>query len=448
MTAVWTKTHRRVRFQRCARTWSRFTGPSLTPLRLQGTPAPATCVSWPGRTLMVGAACFREGGLAWWNDWLVRRGGWGWVLWWWIDWWGGCCDWMIDGGVAVIEWLMGCCCDWMIDGGVAVTEWLTEGVAVTECWLGVFLWLNDDWVCCCDWMIDWRCYCDWMLTGGVAVTEWLTGGVAVTECWLGVLLWLNDWWGCCCDWMIDGGVAVTEWLTGGVAVTECWLGVFLWLNDDWVCCCDWMIDWRCYCDWMLTGGVAVTEWLTGGVAVTECWLGVLLWPMIDGSVAMTEFWLGVLLWPNDWLGVLLWLNVDWGCCCDQWLTGGVAVTEFWRGVLLWLNDCVCCDWMSDWKGCCCVWIIDWGNEVLVWCVFSAVKPPPMEVCLNPIELGVVVELTFQHEFSNVLNVFIKVIRKGNLPHCIAWISKLPSVSNAAFWVGFNLSLMIHILCQT
>ena len=52
----------------------------------------------------------------------------------------------------------------------------------------------------------------------------------------------------------------------------------------------------------------------------------------------------------------------------------------------------------------------------------------MEVGLNPVELGVVVELTFQHEFSNVLNVFIKVIRKGNLSDCIAWISKLPSVS--------------------
>ena len=52
----------------------------------------------------------------------------------------------------------------------------------------------------------------------------------------------------------------------------------------------------------------------------------------------------------------------------------------------------------------------------------------MEVRLNPLELGVVVELTFQHEFSNVLNVFIKVIRKGNLSDCIAWISKLPSVS--------------------
>lgn len=55
-----------------------------------------------------------------------------------------------------------------------------------------------------------------------------------------------------------------------------------------------------------------------------------------------------------------------------------------------------------------------------------VKPPPMEVNLQPVELGVVVELTFQHEFSNVLNVFVKVIKKGNLSDCIAWISKLPS----------------------
>ncbi|XP_076466022.1 mucosa-associated lymphoid tissue lymphoma translocation protein 1-like [Babylonia areolata] len=55
-----------------------------------------------------------------------------------------------------------------------------------------------------------------------------------------------------------------------------------------------------------------------------------------------------------------------------------------------------------------------------------VKPPPMEVCLQPVDLGVVVQLTFQHEFSNVLNVYVKVISKGNLSDCIAWISKLPS----------------------
>lgn len=55
-----------------------------------------------------------------------------------------------------------------------------------------------------------------------------------------------------------------------------------------------------------------------------------------------------------------------------------------------------------------------------------VTPLPMEVHLNPIELGVVVELTFQHEFSNVLNVFVKVKSKGNLADCISWISKLPN----------------------
>jgi hypothetical protein len=52
----------------------------------------------------------------------------------------------------------------------------------------------------------------------------------------------------------------------------------------------------------------------------------------------------------------------------------------------------------------------------------------MEVQLNPENLGVTVELTFQHEFSNVLVVFVKVKTKGNLVDCISWISKLPNVS--------------------
>lgn len=55
-----------------------------------------------------------------------------------------------------------------------------------------------------------------------------------------------------------------------------------------------------------------------------------------------------------------------------------------------------------------------------------VKPPPMEVHMNPQRFGVVVELTFQHEFSNVLNVFVKVKNRGNLPTCIAWIRTLPN----------------------
>nr|KAG5706566.1 hypothetical protein BaRGS_028737 [Batillaria attramentaria] len=55
-----------------------------------------------------------------------------------------------------------------------------------------------------------------------------------------------------------------------------------------------------------------------------------------------------------------------------------------------------------------------------------VKPPSMEVQLNPKEFGVVVELTFQHEFSNVLNVFVKVKNRGTLESCIAWIRTLPN----------------------
>ncbi|KAL8591249.1 hypothetical protein ACOMHN_017573 [Nucella lapillus] len=67
----------------------------------------------------------------------------------------------------------------------------------------------------------------------------------------------------------------------------------------------------------------------------------------------------------------------------------------------------------------------YNRRQLAW-ECAHVKPPPLEVSLQPEDLGVVVELTFQHEFSNVLIIFVKVIKKGNLSDCIAWISKLPS----------------------
>lgn len=66
-----------------------------------------------------------------------------------------------------------------------------------------------------------------------------------------------------------------------------------------------------------------------------------------------------------------------------------------------------------------------GLRQLAW-ENAHLTPLPMEVQLNPVDLGVTVELTFQHEFSNVLNVFVKVKSKGQLADCISWISKLPN----------------------
>lgn len=54
------------------------------------------------------------------------------------------------------------------------------------------------------------------------------------------------------------------------------------------------------------------------------------------------------------------------------------------------------------------------------------KPPVQMVQLSPQQLGVNVMLSFQHEFSNVLSVFVKVTERGDLPYCVAWIHKLPS----------------------
>ena len=48
------------------------------------------------------------------------------------------------------------------------------------------------------------------------------------------------------------------------------------------------------------------------------------------------------------------------------------------------------------------------------------------------EFGVLVELSFEHEFSNMLNVYVTVKDKGQLKECTAWISKLPSVSLPLF----------------
>lgn len=62
------------------------------------------------------------------------------------------------------------------------------------------------------------------------------------------------------------------------------------------------------------------------------------------------------------------------------------------------------------------------------CHLCAVKPPVQMVQLSPQQLGVNVMLSFQHEFSNVLSVFVKVTERGDLPYCVAWIHKLPSVS--------------------
>ena len=55
-------------------------------------------------------------------------------------------------------------------------------------------------------------------------------------------------------------------------------------------------------------------------------------------------------------------------------------------------------------------------------------PDALDVRMNPVNLGVVVQLKFQHEFSNVLTILASVISKGHVSDCIAWISTIPSVS--------------------